>query len=538
MEAAVAAASIGASVTLITPVASRIALMSCNPSLGGIAKGTLVREIDAMGGVTAISADRTTLQFRMLNMKKGPAVWGPRVQTDVQEYSREQRKQLLSAGVSVVEDTALSLTGPTERITGVRLKSGREILAEGFVLATGTFLGGILHRGEESWPGGRRGDISADALEKDIRRRMFHVKRFKTGTSPRIVRRSVDTSILEEQKPSEMRFSFSLRSGVPVENTEKCWVTRTTPVTEGIVKESLRHSPLYSGRITGKGPRYCPSFEDKVTKFPERTGHPLHLEPLGRSSRIMYLNGLSTSLPQEIQDRVVRSLPGFRNAEIAAYGYSVEYTCFDTSEFTGTLRLKKTENVYVAGQILGTSGYEEAAATGLLAGANAARRAMGLSEAQPDRMESYLGVMVDDLVSTGVEEPYRLFSSRSENRLHLRLDNADRRIWRLGEALGTLSGADRRFFSGRERECEQLKVTMEKTRHGESSAAELSRRPGTGAENLAPILGISSDRDMALLRSAILDMKYKAISPGQNEGSTPFPGTMMFPWKQYQTFPL
>ncbi len=183
MEAAVAAASIGASVTLITPVASRIALMSCNPSLGGIAKGTLVREIDAMGGVTAISADRTTLQFRMLNMKKGPAVWGPRVQTDVQEYSREQRKQLLSAGVSVVEDTALSLTGPTERITGVRLKSGREILAEGFVLATGTFLGGILHRGEESWPGGRRGDISADALEKDIRRRMFHVKRFKTGTS-------------------------------------------------------------------------------------------------------------------------------------------------------------------------------------------------------------------------------------------------------------------------------------------------------------------------------------------------------------------
>lgn len=509
MEAAVAAASIGAGVTLITPVASRIALMSCNPSLGGIAKGTLVREIDAMGGVTAISADRTALQFRMLNMKKGPAVWGPRVQTDVQEYCREQRDQLLSAGVSVVEDTVISLTGPTDRIAGVRLKSGREIQADGFVLATGTFLGGILHRGEDSWPGGRRGDISADALEKDIRGRMFHVKRFKTGTSPRIVRRSVDTSSLEEQKPSEMLFSFSLRSGIPVENKEKCWVTRTTARTEGIVKDSLRHSPLYSGRITGKGPRYCPSFEDKVTKFPERTGHPLHLEPMGRSSRIMYLNGLSTSLPQEIQDRVVRSLPGFRNAEIAAYGYSVEYTCFDTSEFTAALRLRKTENVYVAGQILGTSGYEEAAATGLLAGANAARRAMGLPETEPDRMESYLGVMVDDLVSTGAEEPYRLFSSRSENRLHLRLDNADRRSWRLGEALGTLKEPDRRFFSERERECEELKATMEKTRHGESSVAELSRRPGTDAENLAPILGISSDRGVALLRSAILDMKYQ-----------------------------
>lgn len=509
VEAAVAASSLGASVTLITPVVSRIALMSCNPSLGGIAKGTLVREIDSMGGVTAISADRTALQFRMLNMKKGPAVWGPRVQTDVQEYCREQRNQLTSAGVSVVEDTVISLTGPTDRIAGVRLKGGREIQADGFVLATGTFLGGILHRGQESWPGGRRGDISADALEKDIRRRMFHVKRFKTGTSPRIVRRSVDTSMLEEQKSSEMLFSFSLRSGIPVENTEKCWITRTTARTEGIVKDSLIHSPLYSGRITGKGPRYCPSFEDKVTKFPERTGHPLHLEPMGRGSRIMYLNGLSTSLPEEIQDKVVRSLPGFQGAEIAAYGYSVEYTCFDSTEYTGTLRLRKTENVYVAGQILGTSGYEEAAATGLLAGANAARRAMCLSEAEPDRMGSYLGVMVNDLVTTGAEEPYRLFSSRSENRLHLRLDNADRRLWKLGEALGTLKDHDRKFFSEREQDCEGMKTNMRNTRHGGSSVAEMARRPGTDAETLAPILGISSARERALLQSAIMDMKYE-----------------------------
>ena len=318
VEAAVAAASRGAETVLITPDPGKIALMSCNPSIGGIAKGTLVKETDGLGGVIALSTDRAAIQFRMLNMKKGQAVWGPRVQADLGIYCLQQRRRLEEAGVIIHTGVVSSLVGPSEKIQGVLLQSGETVRADGLVIATGTFLRGILHRGSKSWPGGRRGDISANRLEKDLRERMFHVKRFKTGTSPRVLRKSVDTSVLEEQSTHEMGFRFSMLSEEPVKNREKCWVTRTTGETEEIVRQSLRHSPLYSGRITGKGPRYCPSFEDKVTKFPDRTGHPIHLEPMGIGSRIMYLNGLSTSLPEEIQERTVRSIRGFENAVIAA----------------------------------------------------------------------------------------------------------------------------------------------------------------------------------------------------------------------------
>jgi len=509
VEAACAAARQGCKTLLVTPVKSRISLMSCNPSVGGIAKGTLVREVDGLGGAAALSADASALQFRMLNMKKGPAVWGPRAQADVNSYSLQQILRLEEAGVEILEDMVENFTGPTERVDAVHTQTGKTIKGDVFVLAAGTFLGGMLHRGERSWPGGRRGDVSSLALEKDLRNRMFHVKRFKTGTSPRVLRRSIRTAALKEQESHDTGFRFSWRSRNPIKNLEKCWVTRTTKGTEEIVRDSLLHSPLYSGRITGKGPRYCPSFEDKITKFPERSGHPIHLEPMGAGSRLMYINGLSTSLPESIQEKMVRSLPGFENAVIASHGYSVEYTCFEKGEFNRELRLNRTENVYVAGQILGTSGYEEAAATGLLAGANAAAAILGRDQTVPDRMQSYLGVMVDDLVAKGAEEPYRLFSSRSENRLHLRQDNADSRVFDLGVSLGTVDLPMEREYRKREKRRGIIRMFLEKTNYQGKRLSEFCRRPRVSAEEVSTISGFLEQGDLELLRSVVLDFKYQ-----------------------------
>ncbi len=510
VEAAVAAASIGCKTILITPNILKISQMSCNPAIGGIAKGTLVREIDGLGGVTAESADATALQFRMLNMKKGPAVWGPRVQSDVNMYTKTQTKKLRAAGVHIVEGLVRKLLGPNKAIKAVLLEDGTEIQAQVFVLAAGTFLNGMLHRGQKTWPGGRRGDTSSVSLEKDIRERMFHVKRFKTGTSPRVLRNSIDTSVLEEQVSHDLKFRFSWSSKQGVVNTEKCWVTRTTAETENLVKNSLVKSALYSGRVHGKGPRYCPSFEDKVTKFPERTGHPIHLEPMGRSSRIMYLNGLSTSMPEEIQEKIVKSLPGFENAVISAFGYTVEYTCFETGEYDHTLKLRQTENLYVCGQILGTSGYEEAAATGLYAGACAARNVMGMEEAIPDRLSSYLGVMVDDLVSIGTDEPYRLFSSRSENRLGMRQDNADRRVFRFAEELGVLSERKISEYLKRDKKYSMLKKIMQKTRVNGKTVESVCRRPEVTPEQVSKMINQQPENndDSEIMRTVVLDIKY------------------------------
>lgn len=510
VEAAIAASAIGCRTVLITPSIKKIALMSCNPAMGGIAKGTLVREIDGLGGAAAESADKTALQFRMLNMKKGPAVWGPRVQTDVLEYCLAQKRNLQKAGVRIIQGMVEKLEGHNSSIEGVLLSDGRKVEAGAFVLATGTFLNGMLHRGKAAWPGGRRGDVSAIALERDIRERMFHVKRFKTGTSPRVVRKTIDSKFLEEQISHDLSFRFSWSSKSGVKNKENCWLTRTTGATEKIVKESLKHSPLYSGRIKGKGPRYCPSFEDKVTKFPDRTGHPIHLEPMGENSRVMYLNGLSTSLPEEIQEKIVRSLPGFENAIISAYGYSVEYSCFETGEFDNSLRLKRTDNLYVAGQILGTSGYEEAAATGLLAGANAARNILGMTKIVPERMSSYLGVMVDDLVTIGTDEPYRLFSSRSENRLNLRQDNADRRVFSLACRMGTLSEEKKEAYARRNKIYNSLRKEISAKRIHGKPLEDICRRPEISPENIGRMVGFDAEEinEKEILSTAVLDIKY------------------------------
>jgi len=439
VEAALAAVRVGASAVIVTAEPSAIAVMPCNPAIGGVAKGCLVREIDALGGVMGLAADFASLQFRMLNLSKGPAVWGPRVQADSVDYPRFVSSALSTAGVTIVCGMASSLSGEPGHFTAVELEDGRTIPGDAFVLATGTYLGGVLFRGGERWPGGRAGGLSSVTLDRFLSG-SFHVERFKTGTSPRIVTETVRTDALEVQNAHTFPFRFSLESTSPLCNHKQCHLARTNERTGRAILENLDRSPLYEKKIEGKGPRYCPSFETKVVKFPERHEHPVHLEPVSRDSRLSYLNGLSTSMPQDVQYRMLRTIEGFENVEIALFGYAVEYSRLSWGEFDMSLRLSGTENLFAAGQLLGTSGYEEAAALGLLAGANAARTAMDLECVVPDREESYLGVMVSDLVRKGIDEPYRLFSSRAENRLHIRQDNAHVRLAKLARELGVLGG--------------------------------------------------------------------------------------------------
>lgn len=442
VEAALAAVRVGASAVLVTAEPSAIAVLPCNPAIGGVAKGCLVREIDALGGVMGLAADQASLQFRMLNLSKGPAVWGPRVQADSGGYPRFVRRALITAGVSIVEGMARSLAGGNGRFTAVELEDGRSVAGDAFVLATGTYLGGVLFRGSERWPGGRAGGLSSVNLDRFLSG-LFHVERFKTGTSPRVVTRTVNTDALEVQSAHTFPFRFSIESDAPVSNRMQCHLARTNAGTGRAILENLDRSPLFEQRIGGKGPRYCPSYETKVVKFPERHEHPVHIEPLSPDSRLSYLNGLSTSMPQDVQYRVLRTIKGLENVEIALFGYAVEYSRLAWGEFDMSLRLSGTENLFAAGQLLGTSGYEEAAALGLLAGANAARTAQDNDCVIPDSEESYLGVMVSDLVRKGIDEPYRLFSSRAENRLHLRQDNAHMRLGKLARELGVLR--DRRL---------------------------------------------------------------------------------------------
>ena len=509
IEAALAARRLGCRVLLITALFRRVGEMSCNPAIGGIAKGTLVREIDALGGAMAESADATGIQFRMLNRRKGPAVWGPRKQADSAEYAYRQQRQLRSNGVTVLEDEVVALVGPTERPGGVFCRTAGEIRSDAIVIAAGTFLGGMLFRGRERWKGGRRGDISADSLDEDLRSRMFHVKRFKTGTSPRVVRSSVDCSVLSVQEEDSGAFRFSFRDSEFCELTEKCYTVRSTSRTIDAAREGMKESPLLSGSIIGKGPRYCPSFEDKVIRFPDRKSHLIHVEPVGLRSRLLYLNGLSTSLPRRAQLRMVRSLPGFSHAEIAAFGYAVEYSCIDFSEIDPSLRLNRTENVFAAGQILGTSGYEEAAALGLLAGANAARLVKSLKPCIPCRTESYLGVMVDDIVCRGMEEPYRLFSSRAENRLHIRQDNALFRMMPFAQALGTARMEDEKRWTKQTEEKKRIEKALSSSRIEGTRAIDLCRRPGVDAEEMIEYLPELGVYGKELVSVVILEEKYR-----------------------------
>ena len=502
-EAALAAARLGARTLLLTLNHDHLAQMSCNPAIGGIAKGQVVREIDALGGEMALNTDAACIQFRMLNRSKGPAVQSPRAQCDKVVYQRRMKHVVERCpGLFVHQAQAVRFQTDGERVTAVATEFGDLFQARAFVVATGTFLGATLHYGLSSFPGGRAGDPAAAALAESFRCDLaLETGRLKTGTPVRVLGRTLDLSSLERQDPDPDPVGFAFRpdrSGLPRLGgaslpQQPCYMTYSTAATAQAVRDNLDRSPLYSGRIQGTGARYCPSFEDKVVRFAERERHQIYLEPEGHFTDEYYLNGISTSLPVDVQWRMVRSLPGLEQAHISRYAYAIEYDRVLSHQLDRSLAVRRWPNLFLAGQINGTSGYEEAAGQGLIAGINAARAAAGLaSPLVLGRDQAYIGVMIDDLVTKDIVEPYRLFTSRAEYRLLLRQDNADLRLLRLGHEIGLIGAPDLERLQSLERAIVAGREFLHAQRFQGRSLWDILRTPGTryvdlpGAPTLPP----------------------------------------------------
>ena len=463
-EAAAAAANMGSHVLLITMNMGTIAQMSCNPAMGGVAKGQIVREIDALGGLSGIISDKSMIQFRMLNKSKGPAMWSPRTQNDRVLFAQEWRLALEKIdNLDFWQEMVVGLLTKGSKITGVKTAMGVEIKAHSVILTNGTFLNGKIHIGEKQFGGGRTGEHAAHGITENLEALGFESGRMKTGTPPRIDGRSLNYNKMEEQKGDDNPEKFSFTDTKPLAKQRSCYITYTNPTVHGLLEEGFEKSPMYAGRIQGQGPRYCPSIEDKISRFAERERHQLFVEPEGWNTVEVYVNGFSTSLPEETQYKALRQVPGFEQAKMFRPGYAIEYDYFPPTQLNLTLETKLIENLFFAGQINGTTGYEEAGSQGLMAGINAHNKIHKIKPFILKRSEAYIGVLIDDLINKGTDEPYRMFTSRAEFRILLRQDNADLRLTEKGYDLGLASE-------------ERLKNVVEKKRHVEKLIHELNEK--------------------------------------------------------------